>query len=86
MSNPADSIQAKMSAVLGAVLGAIILPLIGFALDGYHSLADYVKSEKMSVIVLLGIGAVIGMFLGRMYGTIIAKGKEEGDSRGREQR
>ena len=76
MSNPADSFQAKLGAVVGIVFGAVIAPLLGFAFGGWHSLDVYLDYEKKSAVVLAAVGAAIGFFLGRIYGTYIAKNKK----------
>ena len=77
MRNVADSFRANASAVFGAIMGAIIAPALGFAFDGYHSLSVYLDYEKKSVVLLVAIGAFIGFFLGHLYGTYIAKCKQD---------
>ena len=84
--NTMERIKIQITSILGAVVGAIIAPMLGFAFSGYHNFGVYLDYEKGGFVVLIFIGIFLGAILGTVYARWNHKLDKEDEKEDREKK
>ena len=56
--------------LIGAICGALISLPLGWAISGYHSIKDYIRSEPIQFIIVVAVCTLVGGVLGQLSGKL----------------